>query len=145
MGWKEKMQDDIERKKARAYFRSHNSEILQGKDIPLLLLLGVVAGLIVTIIFEFIMNNVGFYLEIAYLIIGYVVADTVCRKSGIHSKQTAAVAAVATVLAFVCAAVFFAFLYHGDFSTFFSVLFESPFAILMKIISIVVAYWVALQ
>lgn len=98
MSIKEKWQDYRQRQEAKAYFRSHNHYILKGKDYALMIGVGLIEGLIIGAILAFIENLLPVSFAIIYILIGYLMAETMKRLTDIRSKQVGIVSAVMTLV-----------------------------------------------
>lgn len=144
MGLKEDYEAYKQRREVQKYFRSQNDLYLDreswSKVIIVTLLVSIVCGLSLGFITELLAWNIMYL----YLILGYIISNTVKNVSGVESKQMALLSSIMTLISCIIAQMPFGLLASLNMPMAFYIavgsIVNDLFVLIFVIVAIVIAY-----
>ena len=98
MGFQEKYEEYKQRQEAKRFFNQNNDYHLDTIDYVKLLLAGIAAGTVVSLLFDVIEMQLGMSFSIFYLFIGYAVAFVVLKLAKYGSVKTGVICVISYLL-----------------------------------------------
>ena len=144
MGLKEDYEAYKQRKEVQKYFRTQNDLYLDNESWIKVVVVSLLVSIACGLSLGFITELLGWNIMYLYLILGYIVSNTVKSVSGVESKQMAIVSCVMTLLSCVIAQMPFSLLASLNIlmALYFAVttIVNDLFVLMFVIIAVVIAY-----